>query len=162
MDSLTMAAVSRIEPMVEQIYNILRDCNRGERNKAQTVLSAHRIHNEETWGLLELELRAEGIPGDYIQANKDLIEALVDEVVQEEGLSTFEDIGPGDSVSQQGLAHDGLSTPQHTFQPVLRPHPSSIPINATPAEVEAATILLMNQGFDLRNISNLSASPLVE
>lgn len=167
MSSLTMAAVGRMEPMMEQILRILRDSARGEHSRAQTILSAHRTHSKESWAPVELELRTEGIPVDFIKENRDRIEVLVDEVVQEEGFGAFEDIAPGDSVSQRLLPHEVLSTPQHPHQPKRRQRPSwqlplksglssassSIPINATPAQVEAATISLMNQGFDLRNIS---------
>lgn len=173
MGSLTMADVGRMEPMIGQILRILRDSAKGERSKAQIILSAHMIHNEGTWAPVELELRTGGIPVDYIQANRDRIEALVDKVVQEEGFSTFRDIDVRDSISQRGSTHKTLSTPLFPHHARQRQRArgqlsagsgslgasSSTPINATPAEVEAATILLMNHGFDLRNFSKPNPKP---
>lgn len=86
--SLTVRAVGRMEPMIARIYQLLQEGVRSDRRKAETVRSAHDKDTLHSWEALELELRTEGIPVEYIQQNKRGIKAVLDEVVEAEHIQS--------------------------------------------------------------------------
>ncbi|KAK0111795.1 hypothetical protein ONS96_001063 [Cadophora gregata f. sp. sojae] len=87
--SLTMSAVSRLEPMIQRIYDILNERARQGALTASSVLDAVTTEQEGMDQLINLELRSEGIPQEFIDDNRGAITSIAWSVV--EANSLFDD-----------------------------------------------------------------------
>ncbi|PMD32682.1 hypothetical protein L207DRAFT_571955 [Hyaloscypha variabilis F] len=170
-NSLTMAAVGRMEPMMVEILRILHNSAKGHGLGARSLLDAQSSSGrDEQWGRVEIELQSEGIPLDYVQEHIDDIRTLLDEVIEVEGLSVFDDIRPGDSASQ--VAGPAMSTDHSSggVQSSLSNDPDptarlpqlsltrgsdTILGGASREEIKAATISIMNYGYKPEKLSPL-------
>lgn len=107
--SLSMGALRRMEPMLQQISMLLNRRVRGDVVMAQTILSAN-IEDEPdsaSCAILELELRSDGDPSDYVQENRERIREMLDSVIELNHLSREDTILPDDSMSQFGKLQTG-------------------------------------------------------
>jgi len=76
-NSLTMAAVGRMEPTMVEILRILHNSARGHGLGARSLLDAQASSGrDEQWGRVEIELQSEGISLDYVQEHMDDIRTL--------------------------------------------------------------------------------------
>lgn len=114
MASLTMASVGRMESMMQKVLHVFLSTSRGP-NGVQSLLDA-QTSSGGGWERIELELRSEGIPVDYIRSHEDDIRTLMDEVVADQDLSVLDDdIRASDSVSQR--AEDERSSSRRPRRP---------------------------------------------
>lgn len=108
-----MTTLGRMEPMLEKIFYYLDRQAKGGLNAAQTVLSAQvEITDEEdgaSWARLEMELRTEGIPREYMRDNRERIRNVLGSVVERNHLNGLDDVTvmPSDSASQVGKLEQG-------------------------------------------------------
>lgn len=145
MNSLTVAAVGRMEPMMEQIYNLLRDSLRDNQGRARTVLSARELDTEETWQPLAFELQAEGIPAEYLEQNRTQIHAMIDAAAEDVGITGEDEIGFEDSASNVGqVNNDSCAVAERA---PMQDYLGNIVSSSTNEEKEAAIIRLRNMGF---------------
>jgi hypothetical protein len=206
MGSLTLGALGRMEPILQRIHQLLDERARGSIAAAQSVLSA-MSDRQEDWQRLEMELRMEGIPLEYVRDNREQIKAVLSSVVEsnhlegyDSGIESEQTTGAGASDNDSVLADDSVSQvqgrPQNESRIQNRVLPTEAPDlqrkelrNRTPKQPiiaskssptksesrqlstskwlktltpdeEAARILLMNHGFDVRNFKPLKASRL--
>jgi ankyrin repeat protein len=163
--SLNMGAFGRLEPMMERICVLLNERAKGNLNMAQTVLSASKDEDDgASWAMLELDLKTEGVPPEYIEGNVDRIKEVlttVCEINHLDGLDTGT-IHPDESVSQIGDRGDNedeertiVNAPSKMKRPPAR-RSRDISYqdwlrNLSP-EQNAARISLMNRtGIDIKD-----------
>jgi hypothetical protein len=87
MGSLTLGALGRMEPILQRIHQLLDERARGSIAAAQSVLSA-MSDRQEDWQRLEMELRMEGIPLEYVRDNREQIKAVLSSVVESNHLES--------------------------------------------------------------------------
>jgi hypothetical protein len=75
---------------------------------AQTILSAKDGLREESadWAMLEMELKTEGIPSDYIQDNKPQIQSVLSSVVEASHLEGYDFGSENGSTTGQSIADE--------------------------------------------------------
>jgi len=174
--SLTISALGRMESMLQRIYDLLDGRARGSIAAAQSVLSAASDH-QKAWARLELDLRTEGIPLEYVQDNRQAITSILWSVVESNNLAgedpqseitvptniATEDDGiyPDDSASQ---VHN-ISTHQYGIPELLNPISEKYSLvkgkvrqgRELSAREEKTRILIMNHtGFDVKGMSTLA------
>jgi len=160
-----MGAFGRLEPMMERICALLNERAKGNLNMAQTVLSASKDEDYgASWAMLELDLKTEGVPPEYIDGNMDRIKEVltaVCDINHLDGIDT-DTIHPEESVSQIGDRCDNedgertiINAPSKMKRPPTR-RSRDISYqdwlrNLSP-EQNAARILLMNRtGIDIKD-----------
>ena len=118
MGSLTLGALGRMEPMLQRIHQLLDERARGSIAAAQSVLSAMSARKED-WQRLEMELRMEGIPLEYMRDNREQIQAVLSRVVEsthlegyDSGIESEQTTGAGASDNDSVLAEDSVSQVQ--------------------------------------------------
>jgi ankyrin repeat protein len=172
--SLAIAALGRMEPMIQRIHDLLDERARGSAAAAQSVLSA-ASDRPDAWEFLELDLKTEGIPLEYIQNNRQAIQTALLSVVESSNLagdrSDLEINGPtgfsalkddsicaDDSASQLcgppkevGILGISEQLPSRSIRlSVTENKGKSSPLKELSAKDEATRILIMNHtGFDL-------------
>jgi hypothetical protein len=116
--SLTLGALGRMEPMLQRIHQLLDERARGSITAAQSVLSA-MSDRQEDWQWLEMELRMEGIPLEYVRDNREQIKAVLSSVVEsnhlesyDSGIESEQTTGAGASDNDSVLADDSVSQVQ--------------------------------------------------
>jgi hypothetical protein len=138
MRSLSLGALIRMEPMLLRIHQLLEERARGSVVAAQPVLSA-RPDRQEDWQRLEMDLRIDGIPLEYLRDNREQIRAVLSSVVESNylegydsgienepmagaGASDSHTILPDDSVSQvQGRPKSDPRNSQRGARPLNKP-----------------------------------------
>lgn len=84
--SLAILALGRMEPMLQKIYGLLDERAKGSVVAAQSVLSV-ASDRQDAWERLELDLRTEGIPLEYVQDNHQAIKTVLWSVVESNNLA---------------------------------------------------------------------------
>jgi ankyrin repeat protein len=109
MGSLTLGALGRMEPMLQRIYHLLVERANENMAMAQTILSAKDGPREGSadWAMLEMELKTEGIPFDYIQDNKPQIQSVLCSVVEASHLEGCDSGSENGSTTEQLIADEG-------------------------------------------------------
>lgn len=137
MSSLMLGALGRMEPMLRRIYQLLDERAKADVAIAQSILSA-RSRPGSDWAPLELLLKTEGIPTEYILENREEIKQVVKSVIEENHLegndsgvenisddenSTAED----DSIYPEDSASNAPRKPGTKVRNQQRPLPKIVP-----------------------------------
>ncbi|KAH7417539.1 hypothetical protein BKA64DRAFT_658149 [Cadophora sp. MPI-SDFR-AT-0126] len=178
MDSLTMASVGRMEPMMAEVLKILKNIARGHGNGPGSLLGTQVPDaDDDGWEAVERQLQFEGIPVEFVRSHMDDIKTLVVEAISDEALDSVDDIGPGDSVSQVEQqterpfvsSSSGNASPRHKES--VDGHRNTSPSSETcvtrrldhllggisKEDIDTAKIRMRNLGYDIKRISQRSS-----
>ncbi|KAN0089813.1 ankyrin [Hyaloscypha variabilis] len=123
MGRLTLGALGRMEPMLQRIYYLLVERANESVAIAQTILSVKDGPQEESddWAMLEMELKTEGIPFDYIQDNKPQIQSVLCSVVEASHLEGYDSGSENGSTTGQQIADEDSMYPDDSVSQVNQP-----------------------------------------
>jgi len=123
MGRLTLGALGRMEPMLQRIYYLLVERANESVAIAQTILSVKDGPQEESddWAMLEMELKTEGIPFDYIQDNKPQIQSVLCSVVEASHLEGYDSGSENGSTTGQQIADEDSMYPDDSVSQVKQP-----------------------------------------